>query len=180
MIETPRNSQKLSPPAQGLHKSALDGILELKRVPPSQPQKLSPVDNHLQIKMDLFSNGHSLGKQTTLKASPHAQQQMASRISTQCHFSLYIYIPPIYSTILLYIYYSFMEFLSVCIYTFQVPFWGADSFPSVCLFHPILIYQVLFSVIIFLLLLFHRSLFFSERERKGIDPDGKGGGEEKL
>lgn len=49
-------------------------------MPPSLPQKLSLIDNNLQIKVS-FLKGVSLGKQTTFKGRPHAQMANTNKLN---------------------------------------------------------------------------------------------------
>lgn len=53
-IELHMNSEKMRQHSQALHRSALDGVLELKGKVDTCPiltQKYSPIDNHLQMKL---------------------------------------------------------------------------------------------------------------------------------
>jgi hypothetical protein len=67
------NSQRRRQPAQGPHRSALDGALELRGevdTPPSQTLKLCTIDCHLQWKKSLFFKEISLENKPLLRLDP--------------------------------------------------------------------------------------------------------------
>lgn len=65
--------------------------------------------------------------------------------------------------------------VSLCLYVFLLIFHGA--FPSVCLFCPITIGLILFYLIVFYHYPLDTYLVFLRRDAKGLNPDGRGGGE---
>lgn len=116
--------------------------------PPSITQMLSPIDNSLQIKIS-FLQRVSLGIQTTLKARPHAQQEMANTELIHWQFFCRFFASGLFVLTL--------QFLSVCFMAYGFVFYGiyvCDP-TSLCVFllTPFLLFVLPYSM--FYLFLFY-------------------------